>query len=59
MLNLHYNNCRRENWFATILAFNDKLELDSLLYPINKYQSTIEQYNFTSQALTNAKASQT
>ena len=57
-LNSHHNASRRNNSFVTVLGFDTKLELATFPYPINKYQTATERYNTTSQALTNAKASE-
>ena len=57
-LNLHYNASRRNNHFAIVLGFDAKLGLNTFPYPINKYQSATQCHKASSQALTNAKASQ-
>ena len=57
-MNLHYNSSRRNNPFVTVLGLDAKLELDTLSEPINNYQPAIARHNSTSEALTNARASE-
>ena len=57
-LNSHYNASRRTNPIVIVLGFDDKREFDIFPYLINNYQPATEPDNNTSQALTNAKASQ-
>ena len=57
-LNLRYYASRRTNPFVSDLGFDAKLGLNTFPYPMNKFQRATERHNATSQALTNAKASQ-
>ena len=56
-LNLSYNASQRNNSFVTVLGLDAKLELDLFPHPIHIYQPTMEPYNATYQAWTNAKVS--
>ena len=56
-LNSRYNASCRNNPFLTVSGFDAKVGLDTFPYPINKYQTSTERHNATSQALTKAKAS--
>ena len=57
-LNSCYEPSRRNNPCVKVLAFDIKLGLDTFPYHINKYETATERHDTTSQALTNAKASQ-
>ena len=57
-LNVHYNAFQKNNPFVTVLGCDTTLALDRFPHLINKYQLAMERHNATSQALTNAKASQ-
>ena len=57
-LNLRYNTYRRNKPFVIVLAFDDKPGLDTFPDLMNNYQLATQCHNATSQAVTNAKASQ-
>ena len=57
-MNLSHDASYRNNPFVIVLDFDAKLGLRIFPYRINKYQLTTKYHNVTSQALTNAKASQ-
>ena len=57
-LNSHYNACRRNYPFVTVLGFDDKLGLDTFPYPLSNNQPAMEYYKSISQDLTNTKDEQ-